>query len=201
MYMSVDDAAYDIPLRHLDPGNPAAGMHVGNATLSDCLRHAYRCVSIHSNMHVCARGNWSCSFARTSIESRRTRGAFPLQRSADSGFVTDSTQTTKAPPALAGGILGVHVAHHCLGTPRCMLYYDDSFEGPTANVLVLHAGACLSVTCMITITMMASRREISSLLRGALQNQQRSEINSDRADVLILIQKRITLSRSKPCHC
>ena len=188
MYMPADDAAYDIPLEPLDPGNPAAGMHVGNATLSDCLRHAYRCVSIHGSMHVCARGNWSCSFARTSIESRRTRGAFPLQRSADSGFATDSDQTTKAPPALAGGILGVHVAHHCLGTPRCMLYCDDFFDGLPADVPVLHAGACLSVSCMVTMIMMTCWREISGRHQGALRNQQRSEINSHTADVLILIQ-------------
>ena len=55
MYMPADDATYDIPIRRLDPGNPAAGMHVENATLSDCLRHAYRCELIHDSMHVCAR--------------------------------------------------------------------------------------------------------------------------------------------------
>ena len=43
MYLPEDDAAYDIPLEPLDPGNPAAGMHVGNATLSDCLRFEYTC--------------------------------------------------------------------------------------------------------------------------------------------------------------
>ena len=55
IYFPEDDAAYDIPLEPLDPENPNAGMHVGNATLSDCLRHAYRCVSFHGSMHVCTR--------------------------------------------------------------------------------------------------------------------------------------------------
>ena len=115
MYWPEDDVAYDIPLEPLDPSNPDAGMHVGNATLSDCLRHAYRCASFHGSMHACTR-RFTMLFGGDQHRVARSAPSWSEVRTADSQQIP--AQTTKVSPALAGGLLRVQVAHHCLSAPR-----------------------------------------------------------------------------------
>lgn len=46
LYLPDDDAAYDIPVEPIVPGDPEAGMWVSSATISDCLRPSYLCAPL-----------------------------------------------------------------------------------------------------------------------------------------------------------